>query len=369
MSDSIYISPDEILTRYTRQAVDDIQNAVSLMKKVCANIQTASTVPCGESWYVFNKSEQSTALSCLSRLQDIAEKYEKVCTIAEYAPHDFMETDRSYKGKLTGSEFERAYRESSLGKYFSSSEGKANLIASLFFPAVGLIPGSSDFVTQIYKKAEISYETKGGVYKAAQYGKCVEKFAGGVLKGFKAFGELVVLDPRGLLTALSAADAIGTSFSNGIYVHYEMYDEIEDNSALKTTLSLGCTELVGNEEDGAILAEGIYSIYELADLCNGASDMIDSIGDAHVALTGKAGYSRIFGETSFDYLDNEYRLSTNPDYFIRKALDIDPSSTVNVIYEAGKNIQSTIKDAKGLGEDLAEYITDIIQPRYGAIQN
>lgn len=336
MADSIFISPDDLLTRNTRETVEDIKRAITLMERTWNEVYSTVSVPCGERWYAFKEGQRESVSTCLCSLRNILPRLEDACEIAEHAPHDFMEADRSFTGKLSGKEYK--------------GSNKGSIFANLFFKAEMAITGKSI----LYDKMEISYQSKGALYKTEQYGKCAVGIAVGVLKEVSAFSKLSSFDPRGIISAFSGADKIGTGISNIIYISNGMYDETEDNNAMKTSLSFYSTKALGNSEDGEFLGQNLYSLYKVVDLVDGAASMTESIGDAHVAITGEAGYSRVWGDTSFDYLDKEYKLALEPDYFIRKALDIDPASTLNVVYEAAKDIHSTVKDSIDVGKNFGD---------------
>ena len=52
-------------------------------------------------------------------------------------------------------------------------------------------------------------------------------------------------------------------------------------------------------------------------------------------------------------LDNEIKFDFEADYFIRKGLNIAPSSTGNIIYEGISSAYSTLKSAWDLGTKIS----------------
>lgn len=360
MANLIYISPDDLLTKLMKGVPDDLTEACALLQKAYGNMQTPSTVPCGEKWFVFGSNEQNAVHSCLSQLRNLSDTSEDLSAAVAAAPQKFLDADKSFKGTLSGSLWQRLLDATNIDEKLSSPIVLGELIASLFFSGSFIQPVHG-WITDVTMAAVDSYNEKGGVYKAWQYGKATFKIAVGVGKEVKAFGEIVTLDPSGILNAVSGAGDIANGIDDWIFLSYGCYDLVGSTNAVKDDLILAGSKIgghYGNEETGALYGEAVYDIYEVIDLCNGTVDMIDSIGDAHVVLTGKSGYSSVWGETSFDnVLDKTYNFSPEPEYIIKKILNIDASSDFNVLYESAKNIYSTIKDSVDFGKDLSDLIS------------
>lgn len=213
-----------------------------------------------------------------------------------------------------------------------------------------------------YSKLKNIYDEHGWVYDVVEYSKCAVKVVSAVVKiaGSVAAISSGVGIPIAICGIISAGNDVINAFTDAAYIYTNQYDEVGANNWLKDLLVKNGGEIgewIGNKEAGEFIGNLAYFGLDLVSFLNGADKMLKSFGKANTVLTGSAKYSSIWGETDWDdVLDSKIKFDLKADYFIRKGLKIDPSSTGNIIYEAGKNVVSTIKKASSIGEKIADLV-------------
>ena len=213
-----------------------------------------------------------------------------------------------------------------------------------------------------YSKLKNIYDEHGWVYDVVEYSKCAVKVVSAVVKiaGSVAAISSGVGIPIAICGIISAGNDVVNAFTDAAYIYTNQYDEVGANNWLKDLLVKNGGEIgewIGNKEAGEFIGNLTYFGLDLVSFLNGADKMLKSFGKANTVLTGSAKYSSVWGETDWDdVLDSKIKFDLKADYFIRKGLKIDPSSTGNIIYEAGKNVVSTIKKASSIGEKIADLV-------------
>ena len=82
--------------------------------------------------------------------------------------------------------------------------------------------------------------------------------------------------------------------------------------------------------------------------------MLKSFGKLNTDLTGKTGYSFLWGQTSFeDVIGNEFKWY-KPDEWLRSKF-MDADSTANFVIEAAKNVKSFYKQSKKYVDEILEF--------------
>lgn len=83
-----------------KSAVSEMEDAVSILKKVQSNMQKTVLVPCGDRWSVFSLDCSMPAEKILSELTGLESKLSKLLTIAKNGFETLRDTDESFKWKL-----------------------------------------------------------------------------------------------------------------------------------------------------------------------------------------------------------------------------------------------------------------------------
>lgn len=206
-----------------------------------------------------------------------------------------------------------------------------------------------------------SYSNKGIVYDTLQYGKAALKVGKGVVKIVGAVGTIFGTAggsiPLATLAIISAGNDIINGFNDAAYIYTDQYDMVGESNYLKEKVVEGGSqlgEMLGNKEAGEFAGEFIYTGVDVVSFLDGADEMLKSFGKVNTVVTGSTGYSSVWGKTEFDdVLDNEIKFGFDADYFIRKGLNVAPSSTGNIIYEGISSAYSTLKDAWDLGTKIS----------------
>lgn len=215
---------------------------------------------------------------------------------------------------------------------------------------------------KIYEQAKESYDNKGAIYKAHQYGKAALKVASASVK---LVGAAVAIGtgagiPMGILSAVSAINDIANAHADFVYIGAEQYENVGTTNVLKDYLKESGKEIggyFGNEEIGESLGNALYTSINVVTFLDGADKMLTSMGKANTVLTGEYGSSSAFfwdpNKVSFEKIANsKLKFALEPDYFIRKILKVNPASGGNIIYEAGKNICKMFGKAAKLGKEI-----------------
>jgi len=170
--------------------------------------------------------------------------------------------------------------------------------------------------------------------------------------------------PLGILSAVTAINDISNAHADLVYIKAEQYENVGTTNVLKDYLKDSGKQIgsyFGNEQIGETFGEALYTGINVVTFLDGADKMLTSLGKANTVLTGtygsSSGWAWDWQKTSFEAIESsKIKFSLEADYFIRKLMKVDPSSTGNIIYEAGKNIVKMFGKASSLGEEFGSYI-------------
>ena len=214
-------------------------------------------------------------------------------------------------------------------------------------------------VKKVVGEAKSSYQNHGSVYDAVEYGKAALKIGKGVVKivGSIAAISTGVGVPIALCGMISAANDIASAGTDALNVALDQYDAVGKTNCLKQLLKERGGELgtmLGNRNAGEKFGELAYTGLDLVSFLNGADKMLKSFGKINTDLTGKTGYSFVWGKTSFDdIIDNEFKWY-KPDELIRSKF-MSADSTANFVIEAAKNVKSVYKSGKKYADEILEF--------------
>lgn len=215
-------------------------------------------------------------------------------------------------------------------------------------------------VKDIYYKAKENYEEHGRVYDVIQYGKCAIKIGKGIVKiaGSVASIATGVGVPIAVAGIISAGNDIINGMTDAAYVYNDLYDSVGTSNYLKDTLVKNGGELgsmLGNEKAGETFGKLAYYGLDVVSFLNGADKMLKSFGKVNTELTGTAGYSFVWGRTSWsDVMDNEFSKLSIKELIRSKFMDAN--STGNFCIEAIENTVSVFKKASKVGTEIADLI-------------
>lgn len=211
---------------------------------------------------------------------------------------------------------------------------------------------------KLVSAAKKNYENHGAVYDAVQYGKAALKIGKGVVKIVGAVGAIStgVGIPIAICGIISAGNDIINASVDMTHVALDQYDEVGKANYLKDLLKKNGGELgtmLGNRSAGEKFGELAYTGLDLVSFLNGADKMLKSFGKVNTDLTGKTGYSFVWGKTSFDdVIGNEFKWY-KPDELIRSRF-MDADSTANFVIEAAKSVKSVYKSGKKYVDEFFE---------------
>ena len=214
-------------------------------------------------------------------------------------------------------------------------------------------------VSNVVSAAKESYQNHGTVYDIVEYGKAALKIGKGVVKiaGAVAAISTGVGIPIAICGIISAGNDIinaGTDIAN---IALDQYDEVGKTNYLKDLLKKNGGELggmLGNRDAGEKFGELAYTGLDLVSFLDGADKMLKSFGKLNTDLTGKTGYSFLWGQTSFeDVIGNEFKWY-KPDEWLRSKF-MDADSTANFVIEAAKNVKSFYKQSKKYVDEMLEF--------------
>ena len=214
-------------------------------------------------------------------------------------------------------------------------------------------------VSNAVSAAKKSYQNHGTMYDVVEYGKAALKIGKGVVKivGAVAAISTGVGIPIAICGIISAGNDIinaGTDIAN---VALDQYDEVGKTNHLKDLLKKNGGELgemLGNKNAGEKFGELAYTGLDLVSFLNGADKMLKSFGKVNTDLTGKTGYSFVWGKTSFDdVIGNEFKWY-KPDELLRSRF-MEADSTTNFLIEAAKNVKSVYKSGKKYADEILEF--------------
>lgn len=229
------------------------------------------------------------------------------------------------------------------------------LFDSVAYGVNAVISGAKQLVSNVKK----SYDEHGWAYDVWEYGKCV-------LKGAKAVTKIVggavsiatgAGIPIGILSIISGVNDVCNVAADWTYLSMDAYDLVGTTNTLKDKLTENggiIGEYLGNKELGELFGKLTYTGIDVVTFLDSTDKMLKSLGKVNTVVTNTTGYSQVWGKTTFeDVLENKLKFSLEPDYFIRKILQVDPASDGNIVYEAAKSVYKTITKAVGLGTKLS----------------
>lgn len=214
-------------------------------------------------------------------------------------------------------------------------------------------------VSNVISAAKKSYQNHGTMYDVVEYGKAALKIGKGVVKiaGAVAACTTVAGIPLMLCSITSAVNDFANAGTDIINVAFDQYDEVGKTNCLKDLLKKNGGELggmLGNRDAGEKFGELAYTGLDLVSFLDGADKMLKSFGKLNTDLTGKTGYSFVWGKTSFeDVIGNEFKWYKSDEWLRSKFMDAD--STTNFVIEAAKNVKSVYKKGKKYADEILEF--------------
>ena len=209
-------------------------------------------------------------------------------------------------------------------------------------------------VSNVVSAAKESYQNHGTVYDIVEYGKGAVKIGKSIVKiaGAVAACSTVAGIPVALCIITSAGNDIASASADIVHVARDEYDEVGKTNYLKNGGELG--GMLGNRDAGEKFGELAYTGLDLVSFLDGADKMLKSFGKINTDLTGKTGYSFVWGKTSFDdVIGNEFKCY-KPDEWLRSKF-MDADSTANFVIEAAKNVKSFYKQSKKYVDEILEF--------------
>lgn len=214
-------------------------------------------------------------------------------------------------------------------------------------------------VSNAVSAAKKSYQNHGTMYDVVEYGKAALKIGKGVVKivGAVAAISTGVGIPIAICGIISAGNDMINAGTDIAHVALDQYDEVGKTNYLKDLLKKNGGELgemLGNKDAGEKFGELAYTGLDLVSFLNGADKMLKSFGKINTDLTGKTGFSFVWGKTSFeDVIGNEFKWY-KPDEWLRSKF-MDADSTANFVIEAAKNVKSAYKSGKKYADEILEF--------------
>lgn len=210
-------------------------------------------------------------------------------------------------------------------------------------------------------KIKKSYDEKGFVYKALQYGKSAVKVGAGVVKiaGAVALvaGSGGAALPVAACITLSACNDIYNGMMDATYTYTGDYNKIGNTNALKDFLVKQGREtgeiLFGDEKLGEKMGSWAYTGLDVVSFLNGVDKLGKSFGKLQTITSGTAETSKVWGEIHMDdVIDNDLKYLSK-DGIIKTVLNIDPNSVANFGYDVVTGTIKSIKSAGKLGNTIA----------------
>ena len=211
-------------------------------------------------------------------------------------------------------------------------------------------------------KIKKSYDEKGFVYKALQYGKSAVKVGAGVVKiaGAVALvaGSGGAALPVAACITLSACNDIYNGMMDATYTYTGDYNKIGNTNALKDFLVKQGGEtgeiLFGDEKLGEKMGSWAYTGLDVVSFLNGVDKLGKSFGKLQTITSGTAETSKVWGEIHMDdVIDNDLKYLSK-DGIIKTVLNIDPNSVANFGYDVVTGTIKSIKSAGKLGNTIAD---------------
>ena len=211
-------------------------------------------------------------------------------------------------------------------------------------------------------KIKKSYDEKGFVYKALQYGKSAVKVGAGVVKiaGAVALvaGSGGAALPVAACITLSACNDIYNGMMDATYTYTGDYNKVGNTNALKEFLVKKGGEtgeiLFGDEKLGEKMGSWAYTGLDVVSFLNGVDKLGKSFGKLQTITSGTAETSKVWGEIHMDdVIDNDLKYLSK-DGIIKTVLNIDPNSVANFGYDVVTGTIKSIKSAGKLGNTIAD---------------
>ena len=211
-------------------------------------------------------------------------------------------------------------------------------------------------------KIKKSYDEKGFVYKALQYGKAAVKVGEGVVKiaGAVALvaGSGGAALPVATCLALSAGNDVYNAMMDATYTYTGDFNKIGNTNLLKEFLVKQGREtgeaLFGDKKLGETMGNWVYTGLDIVSFLNGVDQLGKSFGKFQTAITGTAGTSKVWGEIHMkDVIENTHKLYKK-DGIIKTVLRIDPTSVGNFGYDVVTGAMKAIQSAGKLGSTIAD---------------
>ena len=211
-------------------------------------------------------------------------------------------------------------------------------------------------------KIKKSYDEKGFVYKALQYGKSAVKVGAGVVKiaGAVALvaGSGGAALPVAACITLSACNDIYNGMMDATYTYTGDYNKVGNTNALKDFLVKKGGEtgeiLFGDEKLGEKMGSWAYTGLDVVSFLNGVDKLGKSFGKLQTITSGTAETSKVWGEIHMDdVIDNDLKYLSK-DGIIKTILNIDPNSVANFGYDVVTGTIKSIKSAGKLGNTIAD---------------
>ncbi len=211
-------------------------------------------------------------------------------------------------------------------------------------------------------KIKKSYDEKGFVYKALQYGKSAVKVGAGVVKiaGAVALvaGSGGAALPVAACITLSACNDIYNGMMDATYTYTGDYNKVGNTHALKDFLVKKGGEtgeiLFGDEKLGEKMGSWAYTGLDVVSFLNGVDKLGKSFGKLQTITSGTAETSKVWGEIHMDdVIDNDLKYLSK-DGIIKTILHIDPNSVANFGYDVVTGTIKSIKSAGKLGNTIAD---------------
>ena len=296
-----------------------------------------------------------SAFSALTNLLDIGSD------AARKSAQDFISVDHALGGALSAAGFGESGKTQTGGSRqgFDPNAFGASIKTGAN-KAVGWAKGVID-------DAKKNYADHGWVYDAVEYGKCVLKAGKGIVKIVGAVTAVSALaatgvgiplailsSPLAILEVISAGNDIHNAMMDATYVYTDQYDEVGTHNYLKDLLEERGTELgdiIGNRELGQKIGEWTYNGIDIVSMLDGADKMLKNFGMLNTEVTDTAGYSKIWGKTSFsDVLDKEFKWYKLDDVIRSKFMYA--GSAGNITAETIKSVISTYKKTKSTIDEV-----------------
>ena len=211
-------------------------------------------------------------------------------------------------------------------------------------------------------KIKKSYDEKGFVYKALQYGKSAVKVGAGVVKiaGAVALvaGSGGAALPVATCLALSACNDVYNAMMDATYTYTGDYNKIGNTNLLKEFLVKQGREtgeaLFGDKKLGEKMGNWAYTGLDVVSFLNGVDKLGKSFGKLQTITSGTAETSKVWGEIHMDdVIDNDLKYLSK-DGIIKTILHIDPNSVANFGYDVVTGTIKSIKSAGKLGNTIAD---------------